>query len=208
MGGPNGCAKAMQETWEAPSEKERAGANAERLARVPASLWKTYNPDPNVIKQSQWGYWRPAAPGQPLQMVSEGTPWFQMLGAMLSEFSKVRPQHQKTSAMPILCKNGFEVLQDDSTELDEPNTATATAQSSSGGVETEPKVPVPEGSRKSRTKVRFAEADAGCGRCFDQGCSRAPSAMANQTAFREVHPRSLSPADVDRKGGPKVAGQC
>ena len=88
--------------------KGKGGSKGGKVCKgaVTASLWKTYNPYPNVIKQSQWGHWRPAAPGQPLQMASEGTPWFQVLGAVLSVFSQVRPQHQKTRRERIRCAAG------------------------------------------------------------------------------------------------------
>ena len=107
--------------------------------QILASIWKTYNPDPDVIESSQWGHWRAAAPGQPLQMAAGSTQWLQELGAMLSAslFSQVRLQQSKTSATPVECKNKFEVLQDESAELEEPKTATATAttQTSSNGHE-------------------------------------------------------------------------
>ena len=101
-----------------PGRKGQGGSKGGKGCKVavPASLWKTYNPDPNLIEQSQWGHWRPAAPGRPLQMASESTQCPHALGAMVSAplFSQVRLQQQKTSATPVQCKNMFEVLQDES----------------------------------------------------------------------------------------------
>ena len=41
-----------------PKRKGKGGGKGGKTGKgaVPASLWRTYNPDPNLIKQSQWGH--------------------------------------------------------------------------------------------------------------------------------------------------------
>ena len=72
------------------------------------ALWKTYNPDPALIKGSQWGHWHPAHMQQPQQLkslVADGG-WMAAPGVMLS--GSLRRLSTRTE---VETKNSFSALQ-------------------------------------------------------------------------------------------------
>ena len=81
--------------------------------------WKAFNPDPNLIRPSQWGHWHPANQQQQLRSFTEDGGWMATLGAMLSGAFRTRTETRRqvlpnnTSATEkIKVQNKFEALQE------------------------------------------------------------------------------------------------
>ena len=71
------------------------------------ALWKTYNPDPALIKGSQWGHWHPSHMQQPQQLkslVADGG-WMAAPGVMLSVSLR-----RFSSRTEVETKNSFSAL--------------------------------------------------------------------------------------------------
>ena len=78
------------------------------------ALWKTYNPDPALIKGSQWGHWHPSHTQQPQQLkslVADGG-WMAAPGAMLSGSLR-----RFSTRAEVETKNSFSALQTESEPL-------------------------------------------------------------------------------------------
>ena len=77
----------------------------------PKAAWTTYNPDPAVIRPSQWGQWHPGNTQLQLQLkslVADGG-WMAVPGAMFSGSLKMLATKSVTET-----KNTFSALQEDS----------------------------------------------------------------------------------------------
>ena len=57
--------------------------------------WKAFNPDPNLIRPSQWGHWHPANQQQQLRSFTEDGGWLATLGAMLSGAFRTRTETRR-----------------------------------------------------------------------------------------------------------------
>ena len=151
--------------------KGKGGKGAGKSTFPPKSQWKDYNPDPNVIQNSNWMRWHPANKSQ-LSLAAENGGWMTAPGAMLS----LRSLTQKS--VPVHCSNKFEALQKEDDELDEEDQSDAKCTNMSEGSKKMKKEENDNGSSPSPTprtrwlcKPRVAHCSKEC--CHGQGVRRA-----------------------------------